>query len=393
MPEAGPFAKVAIVVCDSVGCGNAPDAAEFGDAGANTLGHVIERAAPELPNLDRLGLRRIPGVPPSTPSSPVATGAWGRLTEHGPGKDTMLGHWELMGLPVERGLPLYPDGFPREVIEAFTAATGLRVIGNRAASGTVIIEELGEEHLRTGALIVYTSGDSVFQVAAHEDVLPPERLYEVCRQARGLLRGVHAVGRVIARPFVGDSSTGFRRTAGRKDFPLPPPGRTVLDRLQEAGRAVLAVGKIGDIFTGRGIASSVKTPDNAAGIIETVRGIRDARHDLVFSNLVDFDSEYGHRNDPEGYGRALAQLDAGIPDMIDALPVDGLLMLTADHGNDPTTPGTDHTRERVPLLVCGPRVRPGDVGTRDFVDLGATVLEALGVPGSATGRSFLERLG
>lgn len=392
MPAPGPFAKVAVVVCDSVGCGDAPDATEFGDVGANTLGHVIERAAPELPNLDRLGLRRIPGVPPSASPAPVATGAWGRLTEHGPGKDTMLGHWELMGLRVERALPLYPDGFPPEVIEAFAAATGFRVIGNRAASGTVIIEQLGEEHLRTGDLIVYTSGDSVFQVAAHEDLIPPVRLYEICRHARALLRGEHAVGRVIARPFVGDSRTGFRRTAGRKDFPLPPPGRTALDRLQEAGRTVLAVGKIGDIFTGRGIASSVKTPDNAAGIIETVRGIRDARHDLVFTNLVDFDSEYGHRNDPEGYARALEDLDAGIPGMVDALPDDGLLMLTADHGNDPTTPGTDHTRERVPLLVCGPRVRPRDVGDRDFADLGATVLEALGVPDVERGRSFLDQL-
>lgn len=394
VPSSAPLSKVAVVVCDSVGCGDAPDAADFGDAGANTLRHVLDCARPQLPNLDRLGLRRIPGVSPTGAGPDAVAGAWGRLTEHGPGKDTMLGHWELMGLQVDGQLPLYPSGFPAEVIDAFAAATGHDVIGNRPASGTAIVDELGQEHLRSGRLILYTSGDSVFQLAAHEERIPRDRLYEICRIARDeVLRGEHAVGRVIARPFVGDPETGFRRTAGRKDFPLPPPGPTALDLLQEAGVGTLAVGKIHDIFAGRGIDSGVKTADNAEGLREIERAVRDPAYPMVFANLVDFDTDYGHRNDPAGYARALEQLDAGIPALVDALPPGGCLLLTADHGNDPTTTGTDHTRERVPLLAAGPVVQPRDLGTRDFVDLAATVLEALGLDGVRLGgRSFLADL-
>lgn len=379
------------MVCDSVGCGGAPDAAGFGDEDANTLGHVIAAADPALPNLARLGLGSIPGVPPLDGGLEPAA-AHGRLTERGPGKDTMLGHWELMGIVSDNALPLYPDGFPEQVIESFVEATGHGVIGNRPASGTVIIEELGERHVRTGALIVYTSGDSVFQVAAHEAVVSPDELYAICRRARALLRGKHAVGRVIARPFVDDPTRGFRRTAGRKDFPLPPPRETALDHLAAAGIGVAAVGKIDDIFTGRGIQRAHESRDNAEGMTLTHAAIESTDEPFVFTNLVDFDSEYGHRNDPGGYAAALEEFDRGLPALLEALPEDGCLILTADHGNDPTTPGTDHTRERVPLLCAGPAVAPNDLGIRDFADLGATVLDNFGVEVEVDGTSFLDQL-
>lgn len=390
MPTGSPFSTVAVVVADSVGVGNAPDAADFGDSEAHTLGHVLEDSGVELPQLARLGLACLDGVPLACPHR--VAGAWGRLTERGPGKDTMLGHWELMGVLSERPQPMFPDGFPDAVIAEFERRAGRAVIGNRAASGTAIIEELGDEHRRTGALIVYTSGDSVFQVAAHEAVVPPEELYRICRAARQLLRGEHAVGRVIARPFVDGADEGYRRVAGRrKDFPLPPPSRTALDLLAAGGVGVYAIGKIHDIFAGRGIDSHRKTGDNAAGIEATLDALL-RRSGLIFTNLVDFDSEYGHRNDPAGYGRALEELDRAVPRLLDALPDDGCLILTADHGNDPTTPGTDHTRERVPLLVAGGGIRPGPVGDRDFADLGATLLENFGIEERLAGRSFLDRL-
>lgn len=387
---AGPvFAKLAVVVCDSVGCGDAPDAESFGDEAANTLGHVIAATGVALPNLGALGLARVPGVPLAAQGRP--TGAWGRLTERGPGKDTMLGHWELMGVVATRPLPLYPQGFPAQVLEGFRRRTGREVLGNRAASGTEIIQELGAEHLRTARPIVYTSGDSVFQVAAHEDVIPPAELYRMCAAARELLTGPHAVGRVIARPFAGDPERGFRRTPGRRDYSLPPPSATVLDHLQAAGVGTYAVGKIHDIFAGRGIDAWAKTRDDRDGIAKTIAALGDDRYRFVFTNLVDFDSEFGHRNDPQGYGAALARLDAALPALLGALPADGCLVLTADHGNDPTTAGTDHTRERVPILVAGDAVRAADLGDRDFADLGATVLEALGVQATA-GSSFLDVL-
>ena len=387
-----PFASVAVIVCDSVGCGDAPDAEAFGDAGANTLAHVIQAARPRLPNLHALGLDRIPGVPPlgSRDSEPAA--AYGRLTETAPAKDTMIGHWELMGVVAERPLPVYPEGFPAAVIGAFERRVGRRVLGNRPASGTVILDELGAEHLRTGCPIVYTSGDSVFQIAAHEGIVPVDELYRMCESARAILTGEHAVGRVIARPFVGDAPGSFRRTPRRRDWALPPPAPTALDFLQRAGVATYAVGKIHDIFAGRGIDAWVKTTDNADGVRATCAALRQGRP-FVFTNLVDFDTQYGHRNDPGGYARALEQLDAALPELREAVPADGLLLLTADHGNDPTTPGTDHTRERVPLLAIGRRVRAVSIGTRaSFADLGRTVLDALGVQGRIAGRSFLDAL-
>lgn len=384
------FAPVVILVCDSLGVGDAPDAADFGDEGANTLGHVIEFARPALPNLSRTGLARLPGI--ALPPGGDPEGAWGRLTPRGPGKDTMLGHWELMGLVAEAGLPLYPDGFPPEVLAIVRAASGRGSIGNRPASGTEIIQELGTRHRRDGDLIVYTSGDSVLQIAAHEDVMVPEELYEICRRVRRRMEGEHAVGRVIARPFTGEGPGRYRRTTGRRDFPLPPPRPTALDRLSQAGRKVHAVGKIHDIFTGRGIATHAKTGDNQEGIEATLAALVDPEVDLVFTNLVDFDTDYGHRNDPAGYAAAVEEFDRRLPELRAALPPTGCLIVTADHGNDPTTPGTDHSRERVPLLVFGGRVKRGAVGDRDFADLGATLLENFGVDAPTDGRSFLDRL-
>jgi len=382
------LSRIALVVLDSAGVGDAPDADAYGYAGSNTLGNVARAVGGlDLPALQALGLGNIAaidGVPPS--DSPQA--AWGRLTERSAGKDTMTGHWEMMGLISDRPFPTYPDGFPDEIIREFERRTGRPVIGNRPASGTVIIEELIHEHLATGAWIVYTSADSVFQVAAHEDVVPVEELYRACRIARELLTGEHCVARVIARPFVGEPGN-LRRTERRHDFALPPPEPTVLDRLQQAGVHTWAVGKIEDIFSGRGIDDAVHTGNNAEGCEVITALLAEGANGLIFANLNDFDSKFGHRNDPQGYAAALAEFDAALPGMLDALGDDGLLMITADHGTDPTTPSTDHSRERVPLLVTGGGVRPVDLGTREsFADIGATICELFGVPGPEVGTSF-----
>lgn len=387
------FGIFAVVVCDSVGCGEAPDAVEFGDQGANTLAHVIESQHPRLPNLARLGLDRIPGVPPLAGRTAEPGAAWGRMVQQSPAKDTMLGHWELMGVIAEHGFPLYPEGFPEEILAPFRARIGRDILGNRAASGTEIIKELGGEHVRTGRPIVYTSGDSVFQIAAHEDVIGVEDLYAMCRIARQQLRGEHGVGRVIARPFVGHNSDDFKRTVRRKDLPLPPPAPTALDHLQAAGIGTYAIGKIHDIFAGHGITQYEKTPDNAAGIEATRVALATTPQPFVFTNLVDFDSEFGHRNNPAGYAAALEQFDRAVPELLAALPEDGCLVITADHGNDPTTPGTDHSRECVPLLVAGAQVGCHDLGTRaTFADLAATILDNFGVDAPTAGRSFLSEI-
>lgn len=383
--------RLAVVVCDSVGCGLAPDAALFGDRGANTLGHVLEATEVELPELTRLGLGRVPGVP--LPAVDEPTAAHGRMIATAPAKDTMTGHWELMGLVSDTAFPTYPDGFPDEVVEAFEQRVGRGVLGNVAASGTEIIARLGAEHVRTGSPIVYTSADSVFQIAAHEDVIPVQDLYGMCEVAREILTGDHGVGRVIARPFIGDGPGTFHRTSRRRDLALPPPGPTALDRLVEAGLTTHGVGKIHDIFAGRGLSSWEKTPDNAAGVRETCRALRKGTADLILANLVDFDSDFGHRRDPEGYAGALQAFDAAVPDLLDALEGNRLLVITADHGNDPTWRGTDHTRECVPLLVAGPGVRNAGLGTRaTFADLGATVLDALGTSWDGAGTSFLSEI-
>jgi phosphopentomutase len=344
---------VFVCVLDGAGAGELPDAAAYGDAGAATLRHVIERSGVALPNLATLGLGEVVGLPLGAPR---ADATWGRLAQRGAGKDTTAGHWELMGLVLERPFPTYPHGFPPEVIEPFEAAIGRRVLCNRPASGTEIIAELGEEHVRSGRPIVYTSADSVFQVACHEAVVPVEQLYEWCRAARDILGGRHAVGRVIARPFEGEPGA-FRRTRRRRDFSLAPTGPTYLDLLHAAGVPVVGVGKIGEIFVQRGISIDDHTTDNSAGIAASLRYLQQTDHGLIFANLVDFDMVWGHRNDVAGFAAGLAEVDAAIPRFVGALRPGDALIICADHGVDPTTPGTDHSREYSPLLALG--LRPG----------------------------------
>jgi len=385
--------RVLVIVLDSCGVGALPDAARYGDEGASTLPHTAAACGGlDLPTMGRLGLGRIApiaGVPPD----PSPAGAFGKMAERSPGKDSTTGHWELMGVVLDRPFPTYPGGFPPEVIEPFEARIGYRVLGNRPASGTEIINDLGEAHLRTGRPIVYTSADSVFQIAAHEARTPVDELYRYCSIAREILTGPHAVGRVIARPFVGEPGR-FVRTDRRRDFSLPPPAPTVLDRIQGAGLPVVAIGKIHDLFAGRGITESVHTHNDADGMQATLHAISTTRGGLVFTNLVDLDTLFGHRNNPRGYGQDLAQIDVEMAKVVSRLGPRDLLIITADHGNDPTSPSTDHSREYVPLLVGGPGVRAGtDLGTlATFADVGATVSQALGVAAPAAGTSFLSRV-
>jgi phosphopentomutase len=383
-----PLRRVVIVVCDGLGVGEAPDAFAYGDAGSDTLGHVLDRHPVPLPNLTRLGLLSVLSPPRGEPPA----GAGGKALEVSAGKDTTTGHWEMMGLVTERPFPLYPNGFPAEIVEPFEKYASKRVLGNKAASGTEIIAELGPEHLSSGRPILYTSGDSVFQVACHEEIWPPEKLWDVCRYARTILAGDHLVGRVIARPFVGRPGA-FQRTANRRDFTVEAIGETWLDRLASAGRRVFGVGKIVDIFSGRGVGDSVHTASDAEGMKATIEALRGNRADCIFTNLVDFDSKYGHRNDAEGFARNLASLDGLLPELLDALGPDDLFFLTADHGCETTDASTDHTREYVPLLAAGPAVRRGaDIGIRrGFFDLSATAGEWMGVPGPR-GESALGRI-
>jgi len=382
--------RVILIVLDSVGVGELPDAADYGDAGSNTLAHTAQALGGlTLPHMARLGLGNIipvQGVPPVAKPA----GAFGRMMEASAGKDTTVGHWEIAGQCSPRPLPTYPDGFPPDFIAAYENRIGRKTLGNYAASGTVIIEDLGEEHIRTGRPIVYTSADSVFQVAAHEDVIPIEELYRICQIARDLLVGEHNVGRVIARPFVGQPGS-FARTDRRHDFSALPPGKTVLDNVLDAGLDVMAVGKIEDIFAGQGIGRAVHTHDNMDGVDKTLDYMQEDVPGLIFTNLVDFDMRYGHRNNPEGYGRALEAVDARFPEIQELLRPSDVLMLTADHGCDPTTPSTDHSREYVPLLVYGAPVRPGvNLGTRStFADVGQTIAQMLGTKPVDHGTSFM----
>ncbi len=378
-----------LIVLDGVGIGELPDAADYGDRGSDTLTHVA-RAVGGLcaPNLERLGLGRLAEVS-GVRAVAEPRAAFGRLAERSKGKDSTSGHWELAGLVLDRAFPTYPHGFPEDLLERFSERVGRGWIGNVAASGTEIIDRLGERHQRTGDLIVYTSADSVFQIAAHESTVPLEELYRVCREARQLLAGEHAVGRVIARPFVG-SPGAYRRTANRRDFSLEPPGATLLDRVSRSGRPVITVGKVDDLFAGRGVTEGIHTESNAEGEEALVALSRRSGEGLVFANLVDFDQLYGHRNDAPGFARALEAFDARLEELLAHLRSDEMCVITADHGNDPTTPGTDHSREYVPLLVAGPRVRAADLGTRDtLADVGATLAELFGVGPLANGRSFL----
>jgi phosphopentomutase len=386
---------VLLLVCDSFGVGEAPDADRYGDAGADTLGHVAAAVGGlSAPNLERMGLGHLTAIRGVAPAGDVGT-AHGRLTERSSGKDTITGHWEICGIVLDRPFPTYPDGFPPEVIEPFEAAIGLEVLGNRPASGTEIIEELGEEHVRTGRPIIYTSADSVFQVAGHVDVVGLETLYEWCRVAREILSGEHRVGRVIARPFAGTAGH-FVRTPGRRDLSVPPPGPTVLDLVRDAGIEVFGVGKIGDIFAGRGLSEYRYSDSNDHGVELTVEYLTRRPPSLVMTNLVDFDTKFGHRNDPRGYADCIERFDRRIPELLEAVG-DGLMFVTGDHGCDPTDVGsTDHTREYTPVLVAGADTPgPVDLGTRDtFADLGATVADVLGVSTEGlAGMSFAEEIG
>lgn len=383
--------RAIILVADGVGCGGALDAAAYGDAGADTLGNLARRLGGlALPNLQALGLGRttaIAGV------APVATGdgAVGVMHEASAGKDTITGHWEMAGVVTAEALPTFPHGFPAAITDALVAASGRGILGNKTASGTAIIEELGAEHLATGKLILYTSADSVLQIAAHEEIVPLPALYAICDKARAIADRWH-IGRVIARPFVGAVGQ-FQRTYNRRDYALLPPEPTLCDSVAAAGLDVVGVGKISDIFGGRGITRSIHTEGNGDGLQQTLRALAAMSRGLLFVNLVDFDMLYGHRNDCPGFAAALRQLDDWLPRFQRALRPGDAAFITADHGNDPTTPGTDHTRERVPLLAFGPGVRPVDLGARrSFCDLGQTIAEGLGLPPLPHGDSFAARI-
>jgi phosphopentomutase len=386
------FTRVIVIVLDGVGIGALPDASTYGDGGSDTVGNIARQFPLQLPALRSLGLGRVASIgDPPPPLVPAA--AVGRMAEASPGKDSVTGHWEMMGIVLDRPFPVFPDGFPPGIIREFSRLTARNVLGNKAASGTEIIDELGPEQMRTGALIVYTSADSVFQIAAHEDVVPVPELYRACEIAYTLAGEGLGVGRVIARPFVGVPGR-FRRTANRHDYALPPSGETLLDRMKAATLPVVAIGKIDDLFGGRGVTRALHTANDDEGMAQVERQLADVDGGLVFANLVDFDALYGHRNDVEGYAGNLERFDRHLGRLLPRLANGDLLIVTGDHGNDPTTPSTDHSREYVPLLVAGPRVHRGaDLGTRrTFADLGQTLAEIFCVGRLAHGTSFLHEI-
>lgn len=385
------MSKVILVVTDSMGVGELPDAASYGDKGANTFGHIRETKKEfYVPNLKRLGIGNIDGVTWSDMACPQPMGAFGKMAERSTGKDTITGHWEIAGLCTKIPFKTYPDGFPAEFIRAFTEKIDVGVLGNYPASGTAIIEELGPEHEATGKPIVYTSADSVFQIAANMAVIPLERLYAICETARELLVGEWACGRVIARPYIMNAAGKRERTPDRRDYAVTPPEATLLDNVEAAGKTVYAVGKISDIFNGRGVSEAVHTESNMDGVDKTIEALKKPFDGFIFTNLVDFDSKYGHRRDPLGYGRCIEEFDARLPELIAAMDAEDILMICADHGNDPVHSGTDHTREYVPVLIYGQRIKAGwNLGVRQtFADLGATIADLLGVAPTATGESF-----
>ena len=387
-----PFSRAIVIVMDSVGIGELPDAAAYGDEGSNTLGNLARRVPLQVPTLRSLGLARVASIG-GAPAPSLPKAAVGRMAEASAGKDSVTGHWEMMGIVLARPFPLFPHGFSADLLDAFSRQTGRGVLGNKAASGTQIIDELGAEHLRTGSLIVYTSADSVFQIAAHEDVVPVPELYRACEIAYTLAGEGLGVGRVIARPFIG-SPGHFTRTANRRDFALPPSGETLLDRVKAASIPVIAIGKIEDLFAGRGITQAIHTKSDDDGMDQVERQMEGIDRGLIFTNLVDFDTQYGHRNDVEGYAANLERFDARLARLLPRLRRDDMLIVTADHGNDPTTPSTDHAREYVPLLVAGARIRAGAyLGTRrTFADVGQTLAEVFEVGTLANGQSFLSEV-
>lgn len=384
--------RVFLIVLDSFGIGYEPDAAEYDDEGSNTIAAAASSSYFAMPNMQKLGLFNIDGVT-CRPKAENPMGAFARMREISKGKDTTIGHWEISGINSTEPLPTYPNGFPQDVIQEFEQKTGRKIICNKPYSGTDVIMDYGKEHAETGALIVYTSADSVFQIAANEELVPIDELYRYCQIARDLLVGKHGVGRVIARPFIG-TFPNFTRTTNRHDFSLLPPKVTMLDQLVENGLDVIAVGKINDIFAGKGISKFMRTKSNAEGIDRTVELTKQDFNGFCFVNLVDFDMLYGHRNDVEGYAKALTYFDSRLPEIMDGLRKDDLLMITADHGCDPSTPSTDHSREYTPWVIYGESVKAGaNLGTRPtFADIGATVLDCFGVAPKITGTSLLKEI-
>ena len=386
--------RVVLIVLDSLGVGALPDAEKYGDAGADTFLHIWEKMEEnggfKIPNLLNLGFAGADRAAAVKIKQGAATGAFGRLAEESKGKDTITGHWEIAGLYTEVPFKTYPDGFPPEFMKQFEEAIGVEILGNYAASGTEIIENLGPEHEKTGRPIVYTSADSVFQIAANTDVIPLERLYEICLTAREMLVGDVACGRVIARPYVFENGKRTR-TSDRRDYAVSPGGETLLDKVKSASKTVYAIGKIHDIFNGQGITVSVHTDNNMDGVDKTVSAMKEDFEGLIFTNLVDFDSKYGHRRDPIGYGKAIEEFDGRLPEIIEVMRAGDILILCADHGNDPIHSGYDHTREYIPAVVYGEGIKPGaDFGTRaSFADIGATVAEILGIEATENGKSFL----
>lgn len=384
--------RVILVVMDSVGVGELPDADIYGDQGSNTLGNIYNKMPNlNLENLTAIGMGNIDGLQIPKIGNPI--GAYGKALELSPGKDTTTGHWEIAGIKLEKAFPTYPKAFPKSLILEFEKAIGVKTIANEVASGTEIIERLGDEHVRTGYPIVYTSADSVFQIAAHEEVIPLEKLYEFCRVARKMLIGKHAVGRVIARPFLGTSGN-YKRTLNRSDFSLLPLSKTILDVIKESNMSVMAVGKIEDIFAGVGITDAVHTKGNMDGVEKTLEYMKTDKKGLIFTNLVDFDMSYGHRNDFIGYGNALKEFDNRLPEIMNSMKDTDVLIITADHGCDPTTTSTDHSREYIPVLVYGKQIKPGiNIGIRKgFGDIAATVLDLLELPMMTGGKSFKEEI-
>ncbi|MGB6178527.1 phosphopentomutase [Carnobacterium sp.] len=385
--------RIHLIVLDSVGIGEAADAAAFNDTGSHTLGHIAESMELVLPNLEKMGLGNIDqlkGINKVTKSEAYYT----KLAEKSVGKDTMTGHWEIAGLQIDTPFRVFPDGFPDELLEKITAYSGRKVIGNKPASGTGILDELGEEQMKTGALIVYTSADPVLQIAAHEEIIPLEELYDICAYVRDITKDdPYMIGRIIARPYLGEPGA-FKRTANRHDYALSPFGETILDKLKDNGKEVIAVGKISDIFNGKGITQAVRTVSNMDGVDQLLKVMEKPFEGLSFTNLVDFDALYGHRRDTIGYGEALMDFDKRLPEILERLDEDDLLLITADHGNDPTAPGTDHTREYVPLLVYSKQfnqpqeLKPG----KHFSDIGATIVANFGLPAIENGESFLTEL-
>jgi phosphopentomutase len=389
MNHNSPFNRIVLIVLDGAGIGEMPDAPAWGDAGSDTLGHILESRPVHLPNLQQLGVgnvRPLANVPPL--DQPV--GSYGRCALASNGKDTTTGHWEMAGIILDRAFPLYPNGFPQSILDRFIRETGVPgVLGNIPASGTEIIKDLGEAHVTTGKPIVYTSGDSVFQIAAHEEVIPLAKLYGICETARTILDGEHRVGRVIARPFLGEPG-GFYRTENRHDYAVPPPRENLLPALKDEDLDVVCIGKIASIYDSVGVTEDLKAKNNQQSIDQTIKALQQKTRGLIFSNLVDFDMLYGHRRDTEGFARALEHFDSSLPQIQAAMRDNDLMIITADHGNDPSYPGTDHTREYAPLLVYGKTARPGvNLGTRDsLADIGQTIAENFGLKLTA-GKSFL----